>query len=195
MNLFQFTRLINSLKYPISNNSFIYCFSHHLQTIPYIAKDLQNKNIQTIYIIKNKTKMSGVDTYDTISEKYKEYNITTKFIPYTQSTINTKVESNVVIQWAIDNKIDELVIVAPPFHIIRALMTIISSSIELHSNIHIRSFIPSTFNLNETYITHQGLTCASINELILMEVERIEKYMEKGDIKAIEQIYNYLFTD
>ena len=92
-----------------SNNVMVYCFAHHISTIEHMVSGLKQHNIHTVHILKNTKEMSGVENYEVIEQKYKKLGITVIPIPFFEELITTKNESNRVIEYAILNKIDNII--------------------------------------------------------------------------------------
>jgi hypothetical protein len=157
-----------------------------------MVSGLKQHNIHTVHILKNTKKMSGVENYEVIEQKYKKLGITVIPIPFFEELITTKNESNRVIEYAILNKIANIIICAPTFHILRATLTIISSAIQKGVNINFSSIIVNTNNWNMRCITHQGNTEDTFQNVLELELDRIYEYMKKDDILTFKVIWNYL---
>ena len=138
--------------------------------------------------------MSGVSECNTVERLYNNFDIPIKFIQYENNWINTKIESIAVIDWCIENKIKNIIICAPIFHIVRAYMTMVSSQLEKESNIDINIYAQSApiDKWSNTTITHQGENINSFNNFIRIELDRIDEYILKGDIKCPQQIWDYM---
>jgi len=182
----------NSIDYKNKKNVMVYCFAHNICMIQHIVDGLIQHNIRTVHIIKNIKEMSGVANYEVIEKKYKELGISVTFIPFFEDRINTKNESNRVIEYAMINKIDNIIICAPTFHILRATLTILSSAIQKGVNINISSIIVKNSNWNRQCITHQGNTNDNYHTILEIELDRIYEYMKKGDILSFKVIWQYL---
>ena len=174
------------------NNIMVYCFAHNISMIEHIVDGLKQYNIYTVHIIKNIKEMSGVANYEVIEKKYKELGITVSLIPFFEDMIHTKNESNRVIEYAMMNKIDNLIICAPTFHILRASLSIISSAIQKGVNINISPIIVNNSNWNRECITHQGNTKDIYHNILEIELDRIYEYTKKGDILSFKLIWDYL---
>lgn len=179
---------------PNHKNRIFYCYAHNDLNIECMAKSVINniKEGDKVYILDNKSKMSGVSKSLIVSNQYKNLNINTNKIPYENETINTKIESNAVIEWAKKNNIKDLIICAPPFHILRAFMTIVSSAIDINYKINIYAITGIVDNWRKMTISHQGLNKTSYNQFIELELDRISIYNKKGDIKNANIIWDYL---
>ena len=125
-----------------------------------------------IYIIGNKIEVSGCSHYKENIKKNNDLGIQNiKVIPYHYNTINTLLESNSIYNWIQKNtNIKKIIICAPPYHILRASMTLISTLIN-NSCSHIKVFSISGIvnNWNEKTVTHQGLTNHSCNKVISLD--------------------------
>lgn len=179
----------------LDGKTVIYCFAHNNINLKLIADAIKDKSIiyQT-YILNNKKYMSGVSQGVEVENFYKSNNINVKLIEYNEDWINTKIESNCVIDWAHKNEVKNIIICAPVFHIVRAFMTIVSSIIEKNININIYALPAMVNNWNNETISHQGLNKTSFNNFIQIELDRIIKYTEKGDIKEPEEIWKYILN-
>lgn len=192
INLLKLSTRIYSNPIIYNSNTLVYCFSHKISSLDPIINMLKIYKINKVHIIKNLEAVSGVESYDRVVEKYKENNIECILIPFNYDIIQTKYESDIVIKYAKDFLYKKIIIVAPIYHILRATMTMISSAIEQDSNISINSIINHTLNWKEKYVTHQQRTNDTISNILTMEIDRIFKYMTKGDIKSTQKIWEYL---
>lgn len=176
------------------NIEHIYCFAHNNINIDCMAKTLNNHKYNNIHILNNAKYMSGVSSYIDVSKHYKKYNITTTPLPYKESykSINTRIESEAIVDWVQYNNIENLIICAPPYHTLRAFMTLISVCIERSVNLNLYVMNGTVENWNDNTITHGGYTNTSFNNVIELEIERIHKYTQKGDICDFNKIWNFL---
>ena len=181
----------NKIEYN-KNNVMVYCFAHNSSMIEHIVDGLIHHNIHTVHILKNIKEMSGVENYEIIEKKYKELGIIVVLIPFFEDTINTKNESNRVIEYALMNKIDNIIICAPTFHILRASLTIISSAIQKGLNINFSSIIVNVNNWYMPCITQQANTMDVYHNVLELELDRIYECMKKGDILSFKLIWDYL---
>ena len=176
-------------------NTIIYCFSHNDINIPHMAKHIQLiSGIYPTYILNNPVYMSGVSDCNTVGKLYHSYSIPINFIDYENNWINTKIESISVIDWCIKKKIKNIIICAPIFHIVRAYMTTVSSLLDKEPNIDMNIYATSApiDKWSNTTITHQGKNINSFNNFIGIELDRIEEYVIKGDIKDPSIIWDYM---
>jgi hypothetical protein len=179
---------------PPNDIEHVYCFAHNNINIPCMVKALNKYNYKNIYLLNNKFYMSGVSSYNEVSNHYIKHNIKTNPLPYNESnnSINTRIESEAVVEWVQTNNIKNLIICAPPYHTLRAFMTLISVCIE--RNVFIKVYVINGIvdNWNDTTITHGGNTNASFNDVVELEIERIHKYTQKGDICDCDTIWNFM---
>lgn len=170
----------------------IYCFSHHESNIKCICNKVINLNSK-VYILGNPTSVSGINNFESNKEIYKQNNITVDSIPCPNlPIINTKIESDLIIDWAIKYNLKEIGICSPPYHLLRAYMTLVSSSIKKNYNINIFPFSGITDDWNKKVVCHQGKNTESFNEMIDLELVRINNYTKKGDILEVKYILEYM---
>jgi hypothetical protein len=182
--------------YPQSNGRFFYCFAHNDINIEVMAKGIKNilQDKDKVYIIKNNIKCSGVSKYNDVIDIYNSFGIYPLMIDYKHDWINTRIESEEVINWTQKNEIKKLIICAPPFHLVRAFMTAASVIIENKYDISLYAIPGYVNNWRDITISHQGLNKNSFNSFIDIELERIKNYIKKGDIKSLLEIWNYIMT-
>ena len=174
---------------------YVYCFAHNNINIPCMIKGLErNHASKTICILDNKRAMSGVATSDEVCAIYNSYGFKTERIPrdISHNSINTRTESESLVNWISANNIQQIVICAPPYHTLRTFMTLVSICIERKVNVKIYTINGVVSNWNDITITHNGTTITSFNSVIEMELERIKKYTEKGDICPCDKIWTYI---
>ena len=189
MDLVNLSILVHS-NHVISNNNCkrpIYCMAHPLSSIHYMTQVLQNFDGQ-IYIIGNNTCMSGVSDVKKNLEKYREYGINIEIIPYDKKDINTRIESEIVVQYMNQNGHNEFIIVAPPYHLLRSYLTMASCIIDFNWNIIVFPQSATCSNWKQTIVTHQGKTNASAENVVNLEIERIDWYIRKGDIRPVSTL-------
>lgn len=170
----------------------VYCFAHNKSCLPLILETLKKNQIKRIHILENKIEISGVSTYDFNKEFYEKNGIKVILIPYDEDIIQTKIESEIILNWFLKNNVKKLVVVSPIFHILRASMTVISSVIDRNFNLKVIPLSSKVKDWEVKYITHQGKNENNIWNLTHDEINRIKTYQEKGDIKENQEIFNYL---
>lgn len=170
----------------------IYCFAHNYSCLDPIITTLKKYNIKKIHLINNQKKMSGVDIYETNKLKYNQNNISVDPIEFEQPLIHTKNESNAVVEYMIKNKIKKIILIAPVFHILRASLTFISTLIDHQLSIDVSSLLDNNCDWSNYYTTHQGISQLNTSHLIDKEIERITTYTQKGDIKPLDEIMDFI---
>jgi hypothetical protein len=178
-----------------NNVKYVYCFAHNNINTPCMIKGLEyNHTSKIICILDNKRAMSGVSSSDEVCAIYNSRDFKTEYIPYDikHNSINTRTESEALVNWISINNIQQLVICAPPYHTLRAFMTLISVCIERKVNAKIYAVNGMVSDWNDITITHDGNTITSFNSVIELELERIKKYTEKGDICPSDKIWSYI---
>jgi len=156
----------------------VYCFSHHVSTIKHLIPGLVRAGIAVVHILRNEQALSGVAHWQTIQAEYAKYGIETRLIPFDQPLIHTRNESEAVITYARQKGITHIIICAPIFHMLRAFLTIASCA---NGEVYLRVITPEG-DEGVTYITHQGQSNDTAENLLPIEYARIRTYIEKGDI-------------
>lgn len=183
-------KLIN---YADQSNIF-YCFAHSFKLLDCMLKTIKKYNISHIHLLGNLNKISGVEIIDINKDFYEKNNVQVSVINFDLLTINTKNESDSIVEWLISTNrtYSNIILIAPYFHILRATLTFCSSCIQQDLNINIVPIFDQNCEWDKKYITHQGNTEENLNDLIILELERINRYTEKGDIKCIKEIIKFI---
>jgi len=106
--------------------------------------------------------------------------------------LNSRTESIALIEYATTRNIHTLEIVAPPFHQIRAFMTVITIILEQKADIAVYSRPGKPMPWTETAVHSQGKLNAPRSRLIHEELIRIETYQQKGDLASTDDVLAYL---
>lgn len=85
-----------------------------------------------------------------------------------------------------------VIIVAPHFHLPRCFITLVSQALKQKSALKVYACAASTLPWNEEVVHSQGTTIGKRSELLYGELERIERYTEKGDLLSISNILQYM---
>jgi len=107
-------------------------------------------------------------------------------------TVNTLVEAELLIKKAQTAKWSEVVIVAAPFHQLRAFITTVSIASKKMPNLKIYNYVGQPLTWDQTVYHSQGTLKGTRTSFIYSELERIEKYTAKGNLLPIEDILDYL---
>lgn len=106
--------------------------------------------------------------------------------------LNTLTESEGVVEYARAEGLKRVVVVAPPFHQVRAFVTAVSVALRAYPTLDLYSFPGRPLSWNETVIHSQGVLRDRRAALISAEVERIHRYREKGDLVSPSVVLDYL---
>ena len=176
-----------------SQQEMVYSFAHHKDSLNGVLSTLAGKK-EEVYVLGNAKESSGVLSCSDTQELYRTHSIRTKAIPFEDDvgSINTRNESEAVIQWAVDNGVQKLYIISPSYHIVRAYMTILSVCMDKNIRLNIVPISDIMSSSQETLITHQGKTKTSWCKILDMEMERIREYTSKKDIRSAEEVWWYM---
>lgn len=169
----------------------VYCFAHHIDNLYMMRRGLKRRGIRSVCLLDNVTAMSGVSSGAETRRAYEDDGFAVTGIPFAHESINTKLESDVVVDWAVANEYTHIIAVAPPFHALRAIMTLVSSVMDKGASIHVSCCPGETNDWRATSVTHQGKTISSGKDLLAMELERIARYTDAGDIRPVDDIWAY----
>ncbi len=106
--------------------------------------------------------------------------------------LTTQTESQAFVSWAKQRGLRTAHIVAAPFHQLRAFITLVSVMLSRSVPLLLYSRPGSPQSWDETVVHSQGVLKARRAELIKAEMERIEKYRDKGDLASDDEIIRYL---
>ena len=163
--------------------------------IPNLPSDI------TIYILDSPVGLSGClgfrETKNLITSRYSVLESRVKPIPFLflqEGMVNTLNESKSLVDYLKSNSLTNILIASPPFHLPRAFLSLLSSSLEIGYSINIicaPSNRISDWDV-ETYTHSQGSLRGTVSQLLQGELERIDLYHQKGDLLSIEKALDYL---
>ena len=104
---------------------------------------------------------------------------------------NTLTEAEAVVRFAKRKNYKSMIVLASPFHQIRAFMTTVRVVLAEHPELKLYSFPGDALPWNEKATHSQGALSAKRNELIEAEFERIKKYLRKGDLISFDRVLGY----
>ncbi len=114
-------------------------------------------------------------------------------IPAVDTTsINTLIESQALIPYAEEQGMKALIVVAPPFHLLRAFMTAVTVALTVHPKLMLYSYPGATLPWMEMVAHSQGTLRAPRRQLIQEELMRIQTYQKKGDLAPFETVLGYM---
>jgi hypothetical protein len=106
--------------------------------------------------------------------------------------LHTRSEAEALINWALQQRYQDLLVVASPFQQPRAFMTAISAALLAYPALRLYSLPGDALPWLEPAVHSQGQAKALRKDLIDGEQERIEKYQAKGDLASYAQVLQYL---
>ena len=108
------------------------------------------------------------------------------------SSINTLIESEALVRYCKQKRYGSVYVVSPPFHQLRAFMTLVTVALREHPQLSIYSHPGATLPWMETVAHSQGTLQAPRRQLIQEELTRISIYQQKGDLARFEDVLDYL---
>ena len=161
-----------------------------------IANRLLNDGSASRVFFMNVPPVSGYPGYDAWREELKAGGVSEEKlegVPLDDSqSLNTLIESRALIRFAKAKNYDHIYVSSPPFHQLRAFMTVTTVLLEEHPALHIYSKPGAALSWQDTVRHSQGSLSGTRRELIWSEMERIEKYQKKGDLGAFDAVLKYL---
>lgn len=133
----------------------------------------------------------GARAYSRLLEERGISRTSIKVIPF-GGYLNTLTEANAVVAYALKQKWDKLIIVSPPFHQLRAFISMVTAVRKHNTNLRVYNQIGAVLPWDETARHSQGILVRVRRDLIIEEIRRIEKYTEKGDLLPAHEILEYL---
>lgn len=106
--------------------------------------------------------------------------------------MNTLVDAKAMVRFAKLTNYKSIFIVTAPFHQLRAFMTAVTVVLREYPDLKLYSSVGYSLPWLENVMHSQGNTKDTRLNLIKRELERIEKYQQKGDLASIEEVLNYL---
>jgi len=110
-----------------------------------------------------------------------------------ENLLHTYVEAQALVMHAQRYHWRKVVIVAPPFHQLRAFMAVVSAMKLLRfDDLRVYNQVGSKLSWDEDVFHSQGKLQATRRELVVTELRRIYLYHEKGDLVSIDEALEYL---
>ena len=177
--------------------AYLYCQTRdNQQSVFQAAQFLLSHSCTSKLLILGTDAESGYPGFEEWKRQLLELGISTEQIERVKkegsSALNTLVESEALIRLAKQEKYGSIFVVAPPFQQLRAFMTAVTVSTRVYPELLIYSYTGTAMPWKEEVVHSQGTLKAKRLELIQKEMERIEKYQNKGDLASFEQVLNYL---
>ena len=180
-----------------TNGAYLYCQTKtNQQSIFQSAHFLINNVLTYRILILNTKAKSGYPGFTEWKQQLHKLGLSENQIEGVSNTepsmLNTLTESEAIIQFARQHSYHSLFVVAPPFQQLRAFMTAVTVALREYPELLIYSYPGVAMPWQEEVIHSQGTLKAKRCDLIKEELERIEKYQNKGDLASLEQVLSYL---
>ncbi len=180
-----------------TNGAYLYCQTRgNQQSIFQAAQFLLNNSLTSKILILNTKPKSGYPGFTEWKQQLQQLGLSVEQIEGVKnketSMLNTLIESEALIRFAKQHGYRSLFIVAPPFQQLRAFMTAVTVTLREYPELLIFSYPGEAMPWQEEVVHSQGTLKAKRRDLIQEELERIEKYQEKGDLALFEQVLSYL---
>ncbi len=116
-----------------------------------------------------------------------------KPVPSTEKeNLHTLIEAQSVVNFLLDHDMQRIIVMAAPFHQLRAFMTLVTVSLKMGINLSIYGQAGKPLSWEQIVTHSQGTLEAPRTALIHTELERIEKYQQKGDLASFSEVKHYL---
>lgn len=161
----------------------------------FVARELLNRSPSMKILILDSEPGSGYAGFDDWKGKLAKFGIEDNQIVRVnlgRRNHNTLTEAEAVVRFAKYNNYQAIVISAAPFHQVRAFMTTVRVATDEYPELKIYSIPGKALAWNESVIHSQGTLAAERSELINSEMERIDRYIRKGDLISFEEVAQYL---
>jgi hypothetical protein len=106
--------------------------------------------------------------------------------------IHSRIEAADMLQHARTRGYRTVLVLAAPFHQLRAFMTTVTVALETHPDVRLHSVPGLPLPWLEQAVHSQGQVSGQRRELVASEWTRIEKYTQQGDLATVEQALAYL---
>lgn len=106
--------------------------------------------------------------------------------------LHTLIEAEACIHAAQRHGLRSLQVIAAPFHQLRAFMTMVTVAVREQADLGLYSYPGVAQPWHEQVVHSQGTLTATRQDLILSELERIDRYQRKGDLGSYELVLTYL---
>jgi len=108
------------------------------------------------------------------------------------TSLNTLIEARAMVRHAKRRGYRTLIVCASPFQQPRAFMTSVTVAMSEYPELAIHSQPGLALPWHEKVTHSQGRTEGTRARLIAGELERIERYQDKGDLASVEEVLDYL---
>jgi len=109
-----------------------------------------------------------------------------------KESLNTYTESLALVRFATAKHWKCLVVIAPPFHQLRAFVSVVSAVRKIDAKIRVFNQVGDWLPWNKTVFHSQGILRRTRLELIAEEMRLIKRYTRKGDLLSADEVLKYL---
>lgn len=160
------------------------------------AKNILDKKLAKKILFINSEPISGYPGFSTWTSELNKLGIQNDDMVGVQliktNSLNTLIESKAFVDYAVKEKYRSLYVVSPPFHQLRAFMTMVTVALQSYPELLIFSYTGMPLPWLAKVAHSQGTLLGTRKDFIKAEFERIEKYKRKGDLSAETEIIEYL---
>ena len=160
------------------------------------SRYLLNKSFVRKILILNTNAKSGYPGIDTWKHRLVKLGVSHDCIQGVNiedtMTLNTLIEAEALIRFAKSRGYRSMHIIATPFHQLRAFMTTVTVALREYPMVKLYSKVGDSLPWREEVVHSQGTVKGTRASLIESELERINKYQQKGDLASVEAVLDYL---
>ena len=113
-----------------------------------------------------------------------------------RGNVNTRSESDALMEYAKNEGLDSLYVASIPFHLPRAFMTAVSAAIDREANTRVLPYYGPELDWDEFSMHSQGTEGGTRRELVRTELERIRRYLDgtQGAVRLqpIREVLKYI---
>lgn len=106
--------------------------------------------------------------------------------------LNTLTEATALVRESKKRALRTLCVTASPFHQMRCFISTISIVLREYPELKVYNKVGYAMEWNKRVAHSQATTIGKRSELIAGELDRINRYHEKGDLALLDEIINYL---
>lgn len=182
---------------PPIDGAYLYCQTESnqqslFQTALFCVK---NSFVSKILILQSEAK-SGFPGFAQWDRELKEIGLTEEQREGVEigetSMIHTLIESEALIRFAKQKRYSSLMVIAPPFQQLRAFMTAVTVALREYPELLLYSSPAVAMPWQDIVVHSQGTLEATRSDLIQIELERIEKYQNQGDLTSLAEVITYM---
>jgi hypothetical protein len=160
------------------------------------AREIIHRNLARKVLIQNSGPVSGYPGFSVWKSELEKIGIPGSRIDgintAEMNSLNTLIESEAVIPYAVNKGLRSLYVVSAPFHQLRAFMTLVTVALRSYPDALIFSYPGYPLPWLEEVTHSQGIPLGARKDIIKAEFERIENYQRKGDLSSEADIIEYL---